>query len=331
MRILFLVGGAEIAVPTDQLSTDTILSTATVYNFFLRRTLDLIPGIETSSRHFRKVSDPARAVSYVRTLEPPEADHVICLEQRGFAATDVAVFDFYRAHTPGAVCAICDHDRVLGPEDYLFHVQPSMRLPRSPKSVHVPWAASPEYCYPDKEPGTLNILVDHQNYSGEDRSPEVLESLVRFSRELFPRLGPRYGFERLVVRRFVSGGLEVVDLGALPEDEPYNRKGLPFPQACAEYRRADIFMVTKPESMGLSMIECAMSGALVVAPRGYASPYLLEPLNHLFWQDYIDWEKVMALIDVGASARAAAIYNWQSLAQTMLNTLRLHGRAGSTT
>ena len=325
MRILFLAGGAEIEVPTAELNTDSIRSTATVYNYFLRRELDRIPGVETTSRNFRKVRDPAHVKAELHRLKPPEADHVICLEQRGFVAAHRSVFDFYRKHVPGAVCAICDHDRVLGPEDYLFHVQPSTRVPLPQQCVHVTWAASPEYCYPEKEPGTLNILVDHHNYSGEDRALEVHESLVRFARELFPRLGPRYGFERLVVRQFVSGGLAMMDLDHPHQEEVYDRKGLPFPEACAEYRRADIFMVTKPESMGLSMIETAMSGALVVAPRGFVPSYLVDPLNHLIWHETVDWEKVLALIDVEASARAAAPYNWQTLAQHMLTTLRLHG------
>lgn len=84
-------------------------------------------------------------------------------------------------------------------------------------------------------------------------------------------------------------------------------------------------MVTKPESMGLSMIECAMSGALVVAPRQYANPHLLEPLNHLFWDEDIPWDKILGLLDVQASVEAAAPFNWQRLAHLMVSTLRQHG------
>lgn len=325
MKILFLVGSTECQLPTDELGPGTIKSTATVYNYFLRKELGRHAGIETESYPFRKVTDEARTADYLRALDPPPADHVICLEQRGFAAANRKVFDFYKARTPGAVCAICDHDKVLGPEDYLFHVQLSTRMPPSPTTRHVTWAADPAFCYPEKEPGVLNILVDHHNYSGGDKVREIRAGLQRFLSDVFPKWGPRLGFEKVVVRQFVSRGLAEIDPFAPYVPEAYDRKGIPFPDACREYRRANIFMVTKPESMGLSMIECAMSGTFVVAPRGFANPYLLDPLNHLFWDEEIPWDKVMALLDVPASVEAAAPFNWQRLSHLMLTTLREHG------
>ena len=326
MKVLFLVGFQGYETPTEELSPLSIRSTSTVYNYFLRKEFARL-GVETATYHFRKLRDPARARNYVAGLDPPPADHVVCLEQRGFTAADRMVFDFYRARTPGAVCAICDHDSILGPEDYLFHAQPTRNFPPDPRSVHVDWAASPEFCWPAKEAGILNILMDHNNYSGEDRTPEILADLARLARSDFARLGAAAGFERMAVRRFVSGGLEAVDPLDVRPEQGYSRRGLPYPEACAEYRRADIFLVTKPESMGLSMIECAMSGALIVAPRGYANPYLLDELNHLIWDGGIDWDLVFAYLDARASAAAAACFNWQALASRILNQLRLHPAA----
>lgn len=328
MRILFLVGAADCNVPTEAMSPLGIRSTATVYHYFLRTELSRFPGVETAAHPFRKFKDQERARAFLDRLEPPVADHVVCLEQRGFAAAAPNLFGFYREHIPGAVCAICDHDEVLGPEDYLFHVQPSARVPPSPKSVHVTWAAAPQFCYPEKEPGVLNILVDHHNYSGGDKVHEIRASLARFARETFPVRGPRYGFDRLVVRQFVSGGIAIVDPARPYQPDDYDRKGVSFPEACREYRRCDIFMVTKPESMGLSMIECAMSGALIVVPRGYGHAHLLDPLNHFFWDEDIDWHKVLALLDVDISVDAASAYNWHRLAQRMLTILRCHPSRG---
>lgn len=324
MKILFLTGGQGLDCVTEELSPLGIFNTATVYNYFLRRELSRVAGIETSTYRFAKISDEEKAKVFLRDYSPPSADHVVCLEQRGFSLAHKSIFEFYRARTAGAVCAICDHDIILGPEDYLFHVQMTRHHPPDRRSVHVTWAASPEYCYPEKEPGTLNILVDHNQYKGEDRADEILCQLCEFARTSFSRVGPRYGFDRMVIRQFKSGGIETIDVHNPQKFGEYNRKGLPFPEACREYRRANMFFVTKPESMGLSIIESAMSGALIVVPRGFANDYLLGPLNYVSWGYKIEFEELFASLDVGWSADVAAPFCWQRLAQTMLNTLRLH-------
>lgn len=326
MKILFLAGAKDIEVPTEELSPLSIVGTSTVYNYFLRRELARIPGVETASARFAKITNPARVDGFFKSSSYPAADHVICLEQRGFHTAHPMVFDFFRRRTPGAVCAICDHDQLLGPEDYLFHVQLTRHCPPNPKSVHATWAASPEYCYPEKEAGVLNILVDHNNYSGDDLANEILDQLSEFARSRFHLVKTKYGFDRIAIRQFMSEGIEVIDISNPQRFGKYTRRGLPYPDACREYRRANIFFVTKGESMGLSIIECAMSGALIVYPKGYANRYLLEPLNHIVWEDRIDFDDVMAALDVRWSTQRAAPFNWQRLAQTFLNTLRLHSR-----
>jgi hypothetical protein len=325
MKILLLVGSREADAPIDSLSPATIKGTGTVYNFFLRREFARMPDVEAASYRFSKIRDPDKAARFLAKYDPPAADHVICLEQRGFSASDASIAEFFRRRVPGAVCAICDHDQVLGPEDYLFHVQFTRHHPPDPRSVQVTWAASPEYCYPDKEKGVLNILVDHNNYSGEDRGDEIVDQLCAFALGPFEAAKRAYGFDRIVIRQLVSGGVALIDPANPQRFAHYDRRGMPFPDVCREYRRADIFFVTKPESMGLSILECAMSGALIVYPRGYANSYLLEPLNHIVWDDRIDFDDVLAALDVEWSARRAAPFNWQHLAQLIVNRLRLHG------
>src|SRR5262249_38654132 len=143
MKILFLAGGKELNVPTERLSPLNIASTATVYNYFLRRELARVPGVETATYHFSKVREAGEAEAYLKNTAPPAADHVICLEQRGFQVAHPMIYEFYRGHIAGAICAICDHDQLIGPEDYLFHVQPTRHCPPNPKSVQATWAASP--------------------------------------------------------------------------------------------------------------------------------------------------------------------------------------------
>ena len=303
-----------------ELSPYDIVSTSTVYNYFLRREIERISDIETATYYVFNSKSEDEARQLLSNYTPPSADHVINLEQRGFAVAHPSTFEFFRARTPGAVCAICDHDLVLGPEDYLFHVQPSQQPPNG-KSVKVTWAASPEHCYPGKNTATLNLLVDHRTMSTtviERQRCSPKSASLRAPSRKGSTISPTCpsgsscpaGSQRSTPITSSSKSITIA------QGSPSRRR--------APYRQADIFFVTKAESMGLSVLECAMSGALVVVPRGYVNPHLLEPLNHVVWDDRIDWELVIAKLDAELSASSAARFNWQHLATLMINKLRLH-------
>ena len=46
----------------------------------------------------------------------------------------------------------------------------------------------------------------------------------------------------------------------------YKRKPIPFYEIANEYSKAHIFMVTHTETVGLTMLENSLAGALVVPP-----------------------------------------------------------------
>lgn len=129
MKILFLTGGADVDTSTERLSPYKIFNTATVYNYFLRRELDRIPGIETATYRFAKIIDEAQAARFLADYNPPISDHVICLEQRGFAKTHISIFEFFKRRSAGAVCAVCDHDHVVGRKSFS---QKDFRRSRTP-------------------------------------------------------------------------------------------------------------------------------------------------------------------------------------------------------
>ena len=86
-----------------------------------------------------------------------------------------------------------------------------------------------------------------------------------------------------------------------------------------------MFFATHTESMGMSVLESAMSGALVIAPKRCIPANLINPLNHVIWEDTIPWKDVIELLDVWRSVEAAAPFTWQRLAYLMVSRLRLHG------
>lgn len=325
MKILLAVGPKEGIGPTKDLDPAAIRETSMVYNYFLRHEFDRIPGVRTETVNLAFADEEEGAKRVLSSVEIPACDHFIYLQQRAFTHTHPMIYEAVRQRTKGKVCVICDHDLAYGPEDILFHVQPSKRTDGATKSVKTTWAASPHFCFPEKEPGVLNFLIDHRGYvpPQKDRSLDVAAEIVRFAREIFPTEGPKRGFTRLVVRRLISNGMEIVDTSRDPyTEESYNRKSLTFPDVCREYRRANAFFGTHIESMGLSYLETGMAGGLGVYIENYVPSNLIGALNSLGWTDRIDWDMLFEKLDMGRSVLAAAPFNWQTVATMMHGTLR---------
>ena len=242
----------------------------------------------------------------------PGGDHVLSVSQRGFTAYAAKhgikdMRERLKAKIPGRITSICDYS--WGGEcveDMIFFARPAVNMANH---TYVGWAASPEWLRPEKTGTEYNLLIDHTLYhKGEDVSASVIKQCFAFNRN---NLGD------VVIRRFVSGGVETVK-GETQMPAIYDRKGLPYPETCKEYNRADVFFVTHRESMGLSVLEAAMAGALIVAPREYINKLFLRDLNHVEHDGVIDWDKVVDKLNPEQSRAAALKYNWKNVADKIL-------------
>jgi hypothetical protein len=301
-----------IQKPTDKLLKDDIKGTGQLYSYYLRKEFEKM-GIET-------VPCPGPSAGYspehYKKLIPriPSGDHIISVEQRGFYNRRHVKFLIpeMRKKISGKITTICDNNTVIGPEDMLYYAVPAKS---KPKSKYVGWAADPSVCRPNKRNDTLRILIDHSYYKDvkyRDRSKELILDTIQFAK--------KYTDRKIIVRRFVSGGVENLNLNK-PRFEVYDRNGLPYPKACDEYSRADVFIVTHAESMGLSVLESALAGALVVSPNGYIRKSLISPLHHIEIDNKIPWNKVLNSLDIKRSVRLANRYTWKNVAKTIAEDL----------
>ena len=279
--------------------------------------------------------ESARRIARYEKMDFPEADHAICLQQNGWKVREPIFFERARAATKGLVCAICDHDNVIdGPQDILF----TARRPVNPgRGRYAGWAADLDLFTPEKDPDWLTIFIDHKYHllPKHDHTEALLKSATSYAARL-EREGRLVGNppRRVQVVFFSPDGLERIEPGEIRDidlgtDRRAFYRRVPGPELAAWTRKADIFVVTHGESMGLPVLENAMAGAMIVSREGFVKPELLRPLSNYEYQkvEQIDWDSVVERLDPVRSRRRASHFTWAEVAQRMLDTLS--GRDGA--
>lgn len=190
----------------------------------------------------------------------------------------------------------------------------------------VGWAADSELCQPNQPRDELRILVDHPTYA-HTITDLTLSTLMNL-RELVSNTELwRDRFKTIRIRQFLDGDVVDVDMNSELIVKPYNRKGIPYIEACREYSQSHIFMVTHVESVGQTVIETATAGALVIAPFAFVAEDRLATVRHFKWKRMIKWNQVLPLIDVQASRAMALQNSWADIAKRMVHYFENFDRA----
>lgn len=309
MKIVFFSG---IGKATSNLSHSDIVGGApSLYSYYLRKEFDGL-GIETVPCRCPSIVENDKA--YQDGYSIPKGDHILSVEQRGWFLRErcPSLWIKVKENITGKVTTICDNNAIIGEEDYLFYAIPA---PQKEKSVYVGWAADCDLLYPEKERGVLRILIDHSyyGYCQRDLSVEIIKDAMQFA-------GTYKG--KIIIRRFISGGIETVVLDKESRKDIYNRSGLSYLKACEEYRKADIFIVTHPESLGLSVIENAMAGTYIVAPYNHIKKPLLDSLHAYEFVGKIPWDLVLQQLNPELSRYKALEFTWNKVVRKIVETLK---------
>jgi hypothetical protein len=119
------------------------------------------------------------------------------------------------------------------------------------------------------------------------------------------------------VKRIANCIVEVVDLNS-DKIPVYSRRHIPYTEMCEEYCKAHLFLVTHEESVGLSALEAALAGALVVAPTGYMNKDVLATVRSVEYLNKIPWKFVLKEINPKASHAKALTNSWSLVAEKMM-------------
>jgi len=246
-------------------------------------------------------------------------DFIIVCDNRGLYYRPEEFADYLKLKARKAVFTFSSNNAMVGKEDVLFYMVPSGK--RNKKGCKfLGWTCDSTLCTSKQLRWKVQILIDH-NYYGrhinmveKDLTENITLQTCDFAKT--------YKGREIVIRRFIAGGVETMDPDNPTEQVKYIQgKGLSYKEACDVYSNTDVFIVTHTECMGLSVLESAMAGALIVAPEEYIKDELLKYVHHITFKDTIDWEKVIENIDPIKSRKMVMRFDITNFTQRIVDVM----------
>src|SRR5262245_2742942 len=266
-------------------------------------------------------------LSYLAGIDGCGCDHALALGLRWFTHKPIGCASILATKVKGSVTQL--HDGVVHEylEPHLADVDCTFTFrddstrtkhwERYARRYHfIGWAADPNYLYPEQKPGELRILIDHPYY--KSGTPDITDAVTTDAVMFANTYDWRDSYKTIRIRRLINGGAEDVNMGNLVTKQ-FDRKHVPFEDIAQEYRRTTVYLVTHKESVGLTCLELAYCGALVVASKGLIYQDRLDTVRHILYEGVrAPWNIIMAEIAIAASAALARKQRWGDVATRML-------------
>jgi hypothetical protein len=245
-----------------------------------------------------------------------EVDFILVCDNRGLYYRPPAFTEKLRARAREGIFTFASNNAMVGGEDVLFYMVPNGKRNKR-HCKYIGWTCDDSLCSPKQVKGRLQILIDHnyygrhQNMLKNDLTEDITAQVCEFAK--------RHKEHQVIVRRFIAGGVETVDINNPQKMDKYVQgAGLSYEDACAEYSKTDIFIVTHKECMGLSVLESAMSGALVLTPEEYIKEDLLRHVHHIPFQQTIDWKHALENLDPKRARKRVIKFNINNFVKKIL-------------
>jgi len=230
----------------------------------------------------------------------PLADHSIVLSAKGMVMIRASGQPEKRCHeklrnaTTGKMALYLDSDfgRWGKIFDCVFTLAKPQRL--RPKYFYAGWGANPEFFYPEQDERAL--YIDSLMYGFYDN-----------------RFNPIYDIYKKM--------MEETDLTVIFPVPQYNKrhKKLYWPDIQKLIRKAHYYCCTQLGEGGLTRIESATCGALLVVPKELYRPKTMKTLEHKIWETEDELLDILTTeTDVAAIRRTALEHSWDKVAGRML-------------
>lgn len=323
MKLLLLT---TFPVNEMELTLDNCKRQYHIFTFMLNKYLSEYDDLDIT---IKQCSLPGQSDKYIKLVEKeefPETDFAILVDNRGFYKRVSLFSEKLREKVKYAMCTMSASNATIGSEDILFYMRPFGRRKKH-HCKYIGWACDHTLCRPRQNKNKLRILIDH-NYYGPHEQMNKNDMTDTITKQICNYIKTLKTDKEIIIRRFVKGGVETVDINNINEQEKYVQgSGLSYTDACDEYSKTDIFFVTHMECMGLSVLECAMAGALIVTPKGFIKWEFLRRLHHvqLEIEDNnvaLNMNDIIGKINHRLSRKKASRFSWKSASTEIYNTFK---------
>lgn len=283
---------------------------------------------EANENNFREIKN------FFLTQDFDSFDAIIALGLRYFSFIPSEIKQIIRARFNGLICQLYDGARIkddgidftltMKNDYWRTFIRHWYRLKKG-HNIYVGWGADEQLNCPKQDADTLGILIDHPDEFREgrgvaDKTNEIIKDVERL------RISNNWNkyYKKLSVRRFSADyGVENLDFNKIETKlyKGHRNSNIPYPKICEEHCKTHVFIVTHPESLGLVVLETALAGALVVAPKGFVAKDRLKTIKHYEYKKHIDWEKVLRMVNIKESRKIALKNSWDRVAENIVAAL----------
>lgn len=264
---------------------------------------------------FRKLGIDCRIImeKSLKTKQPPKADHVIAISGKALhlVQRDPEYRKRLKTATTGKIAGFLDSDFAGWHEifDHCFTVVKPKRP--QPQYVYAGWGADPDFFYPEQKEKALFLdSLMYNKYQGVyDNIYDTYKELLDIPQQTLSS-GDPYTGTALKVGATVHMPLPI-----------YNKRHFPtyWSQMQKIIRRCHYYCCTQLGESGLTRIEAATSGAVLVVPERLYRPRTMGSLECRVWgtrQELID--ALLTDVDIEANRKKALEHSWDKVVKRML-------------
>ena len=203
--------------------------------------------------------------------------------------------------TSGKIAVYLDAD-YSGWAEYFDHIFTVVK-PRAnahKKYVYAGWGADPEYCYPQQSGPTRPraVFLDSLMYGYYDGKFNKIYDIYK--------------------KTLPTSGLKVYN----PIPKYRGSKRLKWTEMQKIFRKCHFYCLTQPGEGGLTRIEAATCGALLVVPRAFSKLRSVSSLEHRVWDTKADLVRILRTKTNPKTIRRKALaHSWDKTASRILKAL----------
>lgn len=291
MKILILCAKPEALVGDGMINT-----LSTIYAFQLVKRF----------KHEITLADAYAVPSDILKLD--HHDFCICTVNRGFYSMNQELLNAVKQKASWLI-TLCGSNKFVGPEDALMFTMGK----RKTKCIRSYWGADFDLLKPEK-PSVFTVLVDHKYYgkassaiTQKDKTDEIIKSLLTYKE----RGGD------VVIRHIGTGKVDTIESQEQLVEGFVKGACMDFRAIYKYYNEAHVYVVTHPECFGLSVIECAATGGLIVTPPDYIKHDILKKIHHAHYTSDINWDQIKSMVDVDRSIAMAKLFSYDNLSTSI--------------